>query len=103
MKAAVTSQKRDKLAKLWIGQPLEYTLFFESTVPDDDRMSIFFRDEPYSGIVVCDVPTKGNEYWPFTKTTERFRVRGTIKDISLISITLENCTIDTMPPEKTSP
>jgi len=97
MKAAETSRDREKLPKLWVEHPLDDTLCFNSVKAGDDRMHIYFNDEPYVGLVICDVPMKGYEDFPFKKTTDRFRIRGTIKEVRIMFITLTDCIIDPIP------
>ena len=105
MKAAITTQDRRNLAKLCVGQSVDWTLSYFDATPNDEGITLYFvPDKQDSGIVACKVPTKGNERFPFNNPPgQQFRVRGTIEEVTLMYITLTDCVIDPIQPEHPPP
>jgi hypothetical protein len=60
-------------------------------------MLIFLRDQDndnWGKMVMCSVPLKGNERFPLMSETDRFRVRGVIKEAGILSINLWDVSIE---------
>jgi hypothetical protein len=60
-------------------------------------MLIFFLDKPmgeWGKLVTCRVPIEGNERFPLMEGTDRFRVRGKIEKVEILTIDLKDVSIE---------
>ena len=90
---------RDGVKNAFVGLSVDWTLFFASARQSGGTMLIILRDktknEYDSGkLVLCSVPLEGNERFPLMDETDRFRVRGTIEKVEILSINLKNVSIE---------
>ncbi len=88
---------RQNVRNAFVGLSVDWTLSFVSASPSGEDMLIFLRDQDndnWGKMVMCSVPLKGNERFPLMSETDRFRVRGVIKEAGILSINLWDVSIE---------
>jgi hypothetical protein len=83
---------RDDVRRAFAGLSVDWTLSFVSASPRGDSMQMFLRDN--FRLVLCKVPLKGNERFPLMEGTDRFRVRGKIEEVEILTINLKDVSIE---------
>jgi hypothetical protein len=95
-------QQKD-VADAFIGTPVDWELFFVSVdrLKDDNAYLTFSGPVYRPPFISFEIPVKGHEYLRLVEKRERFRIKGTIKDVSLTGITLENVSLERISDGKT--
>jgi hypothetical protein len=91
------SSQREEIAKAFEGLRVEWILFFNSAIrlaTDPDTMLASFRQKDSLVLVFFRIPTRGNEHFPLTSKTQRYKVRGMIESAEPYRIFLTDATFE---------
>jgi hypothetical protein len=95
LRAEHLTSLREATADAFKGLKVDWILSFSSAVRlgDSTRMAVFFLEPANDRIfpvVSFKIPLEGNEHFPLTESTKRFRVRGTIEKVDVSEIDLDD-------------